>query len=583
MVNLLTGQVTGFMESVSNHIAEMPASEAILFGIASLLIISAIFAFIAKLLKQPLIPAYVIAGLIAGPLCFGLITSSDLIFAFLEIGIVFLLFTAGLEISFRKIREANITRILTVGTIQVASIFAIVYFTRGLFGLSTVQSIYLGIILAFSSTMVDIKLLADKGQLVTLHGRLVLGILLLQDLVAIVAIALLTTGELSIVPVVLTFAKLAMIILIAVLLQSFILDRLFRYAARSTELLFITSLGVLFSFIILSYLSEISIAIGAFIAGVSLANSSFKTELESRISPVKDFFSILFFVALGMQIIFVGLEDHLGLLVFLVVGALMIKPIILFVLLRAGAYQARTSFQTSIILGQLSEFSLILGIIGLSTGALDESLLSTIILATVITMSLTPYLIDKKDDLYKVFRKQTRLLRFLPERRVLEYQHKGAKTVLLIGAHRKGSAIIKELEQDQKRLIVIDHNPELMKIFADKKITCIYGDILSPEIFEKIKIKKLKLVVCTLPGFEENTRVLEKIKNENPNSKVIVTGNRISETLELYKRGADLVITPKIIAGQELVKTIHGGSKTKLKQAKKKHLEYLNDIHNVLY
>ena len=579
----INGYVVGFMSEISNHISELPESEAIIFGVASILLMSAIFAFIARILKQPLIPAYIAAGLIAGPLFLGLITSKGIISAFLEIGIVFLLFIAGLEISIKKIREANLTKILLIGLFQVTAIFLLIYLTRGFFGLTTIQSVYMGIILAFSSTMVDIKLLADNNELVTLHGRLTLGILLLQDLVAIIAIALLTAGELSTIPIILTILKLGLIILIATLLQRFVLDKLFRTAAKSTEQLFITSLGVLFLFIILSYISDISIAIGAFIAGVSLANSQFKTELESRISPVKDFFSILFFVALGMQIFFIGIEEHINLLIFLVLGAIIAKPIILFILFRIGSYQARTSFQTSVTLGQLSEFSLIIGILGVSAGIITESLFSTIILATVITMSLTPYLIGNKDKLYKLFKGPANLLNFLPEKKITEHKAKGDKTVLLIGSHRIGGAIIKELEKDKKKVVVIDHNPEIIKAITDKKISCIYGDIMTPGILDRINIKKLKLVISTMPGYEENLKIIRKIKKYNTRTKVIVTGTRISETLELYKKGADYVITPKVIAGQELSKMIHAGTKTNLKLAKQKHLAYLKDIHNILY
>jgi len=579
----VNGYVVGFMSNISTHISELPESEAIIFGVASILLMSAIFAFIARILKQPLIPAYIAAGLIAGPLFLGLITSQEIISAFLEIGIVFLLFIAGLEISIKKIREANLGKILLIGTVQVAAIILLVYLTKGMFGLTTIQSVYMGIILAFSSTMVDIKLLSDNNELVTLHGRLTLGILLLQDIVAIIAIALLTTGELSTVPVILTIVKLGLIILIAALLQRFVLDKLFRTAAKSTEQLFITSLGVLFLFIILSYISDISIAIGAFIAGVSLANSQFKIELESRISPVKDFFAILFFVALGMQILFTGIEEHISLLIFLVLGALIIKPIILFILFRIGSYQTRTSFQTSVTLGQLSEFSLIIGILGISTGMLTESLFSTVILATVITMSLTPYLIGRKDHLYRVFKGPASLLKFLPEKKIEEHKGEGEKTVLLIGAHRIGCAIIRELDKKEKKLVVVDHNPEIIKAITDKKISCIYGDVMTPGIFDRINIKKLKLVVSTMPGYEENLRIIRQIKKRNMRTKVIVTGTRISETLDLYKKGADYVITPKVIAGQELSKMIHSGSKTNLKSAKAKHLAYLKDIHNILY
>jgi len=292
----------GLVESISH----LQPAEVIILDIAVILIISAVLAFIARVLKQPLIPAYVLTGLIVGPLFLGFVDNVDLITAFSEIGIAFLLFIAGLEISFKKIKEANLAKILFVGITQVTIIFFTVFFLRDFLGLSTLQAGYLGIIIAFGSAMVDIKLLADRGELVTLHGRLVLGILLLEVLIAIIAIIIFTTGGFIVVPILIAFSKLLLIFGIALVLQKFVLNKLFKFAAKSSELLFLSALAVLFFFILLSFLAELSIIIGAFIAGVSLANSPFKTELESRISPLRDFFAILFFVALGMQIVFEG-------------------------------------------------------------------------------------------------------------------------------------------------------------------------------------------------------------------------------------------------------------------------------------
>jgi len=578
----VTGYAIGVMNGISNQISHLPVSESIIFDIALILIVSAILAFVAKILRQPLIPAYVLAGLIIGPVVLGLVRNLDLVYAFSEIGIAFLLFTAGLEISFSKIKEAGLKKIVFIGLLQVGVIFGIVYFLAGFLGLTSLQAGYIGIILAFGSTMVDIKLLADRGELVTLHGRLVLGILLLQDLVAIIAIVIFTTGGFAVTPLAFAFGKLLMILAIAIVLQKFILNKLFRFAARSPELLFLSSLAVLFLFIILAYVSELSIVIGAFIAGVSLANSPFKIELESRISPLRDFFAILFFVALGMQIVFTGIGNRMVLFWALLAGAFIIKPLITLILLRVTGYRSRTSFFTAISLAQLSEFSLIIGAIGVSIGALDISIFSTVILATIITMSVTPYFINFKDKIYQIFKYPVSLLGFLPMKEDLEYENKGRKEILLIGSHRMGGALMEELLEKKDKLIVVDYNPDVINVLKNKKISCIYGDITSPELLDKIDLKKLKLVVSTIPDYEENMHLVKKIKRLAPRVKVVATGSRISETLKLYNAGADYVVTPKIIAGQELGTIIHS-KKFDLKKAKQKHLRHLGDIHKLLY
>ncbi len=579
----LTGRVIEVANGVVHHIGALPASEVIIFDIAVILILSAMFAFIARMLRQPLIPAYVLTGLVLGPLFFGVIKSMDLVSAFSEIGIAFLLFTAGLEISFRKIREANLKKIALIGILQVGIIFGIALLASGFLGLSVLQAAYIGIILAFGSTMVDVKLLADGNELVTLHGRLILGILLLQDLVAIIAIVVFTSGGFAVAPLAIAFLKLGLILLTAVLLQKFILNRLFRFAAQSNEFLFLCALAVLFFFIILAYISDISIVIGAFIAGVSLANSPFKLELESRISPLRDFFAILFFVALGMQIVFTGVGEKLILLSALILGAFLVKPLITLVLLRITGYQPRTSFLTAISLAQLSEFSLIIGMIGVMGGVLDASFFSTIILATIITMSVTPYLIKYKNNLYRFFRYPIRSLGFLPIREILSYQDKGNKEILLIGSHRMGGALMKQLLEKKNKLLVIDYNPEIIGVLMQKKINCVYGDVCSPDMLEKIDLKKLKLVISTIPDYEQTLFLLKKLKEVAPKAKIVVTGSRISETLKLYKAGADYVVTPKILAGQELINILDSRKTGDFKKARNKHLAHLREIHRLLY
>lgn len=579
----ITGRVVEGVSDVVHHIGALPASEAIIFDIAVILILSAMFAFVARLLKQPMIPAYVLVGLVLGPLVLGVVNNMELIRAFSEIGIAFLLFGAGLEISFRKIKEANLKKIAIVGTLQIVCIFGLVMLMSNILGLSSLQAAYIGICLAFGSTMVDIKLLADRNELATLHGRLVLGILLFEDLVAIIAIIVFTSGGFAFAPMSVAFMKLGFILLTALMLQKFGLNRLFRFAARSTEFLFLCSLAVLFSFIVLAYVLHLSIVIGAFIAGVILANSPFKLELESNIVPLRDFFAILFFVALGMQLVFDGVGEKLLLLSFSLVVAFLVKPLVLLVSLRLMGYQPRTSFLTASSLSQLSEFALIIGTIGVTAGVLDISLFSTIALVTIITMSATPYFIKYKDHMYQIFRYPMKGLDFLPVHEVLEYENKKNKEILLVGSHRMGGALMEELLHKKDKLLVIDYNPEVIGVLMKKKISCVYGDVCSPEMLDRIDLKKLKLVVSTIPDYDQTHYLLKKIKKIAPKAKVVVVGGRISETLKLYRAGADYVVTPKILAGSELAGILHNGGFKNMKAAKEKHLKHLREIHRLLY
>ncbi len=564
---------------ISEFIANIPAEQALIFDIAFILIISAVLAFIARIFRQPLIPAYVIAGLIIGPLVLGLVQNTEVIKTFSEMGIAFLLFAAGLEISFKKIKEVGIGKIILIGFFQVAVVFFLTLLFREILALSLIQAIYIGIILAFGSTMVVIKLLDDKEELVTMHGRLVLGILLLQDLIAILAIVVFMSGDgFSLSPILIAMTGLVGILAFAFLLQRFVLNRLFRFAATSTEMLLLSALGVLFLFIVLTFAMKLSIVIGAFIAGVSLANSPFKLELESRITPLRDFFAILFFVALGMQIIFSGISWTL--FIFLLGGAWIVKPIVTFFLLRVGGYRPKTSFMSAVSLAQLSEFSLIIGMLGLGLGVLTSGIFSTIVLSTIITMGLTTYIIDYKSILYRIFKRPLSLFKFLPMHEKLEYGLLSEKTILLVGCHRMGSILMKNLWKKKDKILVIDYNPEIINALIEKKISCIYGEIGSPEILEKVDLSKVKLVLSTVPNAEDNRFLLRTVREKNPKAKVVLTASRIDDALDLYDLGADYVILPKVLAGEDLLKMLHKGD---LSRERGRHIKELKKIHRILY
>jgi len=216
-------------------------------------------------------------------------------------------------------------------------------------------------------------------------------------------------------------------------------------------------------------------------------------------------------------------------------------------------------------------------------GVLDASFFSTVILATVITMSITPYLIKYKGGLYRFFRYPIRSLGFLPMMEILEYQDKRDKKILLVGSHRMGGALMEELLAKKNDLLVIDYNPEVIGVLMRKKVSCVYGDVCSPEMLDKINLKKLKLVISTIPDYEQTIFLLRKIKKVAPKAKIVVTGSRISETLKLYRAGADYVVTPKILAGTEVGNILHNYTPADLKKAKKKHLKHLKEIHRLLY
>jgi len=559
----------------------IPENFLIVFEIGIMLIIAAVLAFIVKLFKQPLIPAYILTGILIGPLLFGLIENQELVLSLSEIGVAFLIFSAGLEINFKKLKQVG--KAATFGGIlQIAGLFALAFFIAVWLGLIGKAPIYVGLVVAFSSTMVVIKLLYNQKELNSLHGRIIIGILLIQDIVAIAALAILTT-DFTLVSMGISLGKALIFAIIAILLSKAI-NPVFKKAARFPELLLLTAISFLFLFAIGSVMASLSIVIGAFFAGVALANSDYKVEIEGKISPLRDFFAIIFFVALGMQLQLIS-KQFVILLIALLLLVIIIKPLLLMFLIRIFGYKKRTSFLTGNALAQTSEFSLVIVTLGYTLGHISVGLFSTLILLTIITMSLTTYFIGYERKLFNWFSWPLNIFHKVKSKEEeLEYIKKDGNRAIIFGCHRMGSLFLKEFKESKKEFVVVDYNPEIIRALINKKIPCIYGDFVNKEVLDKINVKDSKMIISTIPDIEDNLLLIKKTRELNPKVSIIVVANRISEALELYNAGASYVIVPQVIGAQKAFETIKKITKKgSLKSLKQEHISYLKSIHRILY
>jgi len=567
---------------IETLLTAIPENFLIVFEIGIMIIIAAILAFIIRLFKQPLIPAYILTGILIGPLVFGLIENQELIISLSEIGIAFLIFTAGLEINFKKLKQVGKAAAIG-GTLQIAILFTIAFFLSTYLGYLGKAPIYIGLVVAFSSTMVVVKLLFDRKELSSLHGRIVIGILLIQDIFAIAALAILTT-DLSLNGIIIALAKALGFVIIALLLSKAI-NPVFKKAARSPELLLLVSIALLFLFSIGAVLAELSLVIGAFLAGVALANSDYKVEIEGKIAPLRNFFAVLFFIALGMQLQLIS-RQFLILLFILLLLVVIMKPMIIMFLIRMFGYKKRTSFLTGNSLAQTSEFSLVIVTLGFGLGHIGGGLFSTLILLTIITMSLTTYFIGYERHLFSWFSWPLNLFnKIKTKQEELEYFEGEDKKIVLFGCHRMGSLLLKEFEEEKKSVVVVDYNPEIIRSLINKKIPCIYGDFVNREVLDRLDIKNAEMVVSTIPDLEDNLLLIKKTRELSPKVPIFATVSRIDDAFELYEAGADYVILPEVIGGQkasEIIRKIKR-NKSSLKDLKKEQLSYLREIHRILY
>jgi len=546
--------IINFLGEVAQSIVYSLTHEAnIFYDIGLIIIVATFFAFFARLKKQPLIPAYVLAGILLGPIM-GLITNTDTIKILSEIGIAFLLFIVGLELDIRKLKDVGPVSFIG-GTIQVFTIFTVGILLGVGLGYRNLHAIYIGLIIAFSSTMVVIKLLSDKKELDTLHGRIIVGILLTQDFFAIIAISILSSlNDFSIMKLTFSLLRGVGAVGFAILCSRLIYPKLFKFAAKSQEFLFMISISICFIFSLIIHWIGFSIAIGAFVAGITLASLPYNLQIIGKVNSLKDFFSTLFFVSLGMNFVLGSILKLIGPLIVLTILVLLIKTFMIFYTCLFFNYKNRTSFLTSISLAQISEFSLIIAGLGFTLGHITNEILTLTILLALTTIILTSYLIKYDTNIYFKLRFPLQIFdQYTEHRSELEYvPDKSKHQVVILGYNRLGYSIVHKLSSMKKRILVVDYNPELIKKLIKIKVPCIYGDIGDTEILDRLNLAKTEMIISTIPDFRDNSLLLRKTREVNEKALVFVTADQIEEALNLYERGADYVILPHFLGGDHV-------------------------------
>ncbi|UCD21189.1 MAG: cation:proton antiporter [archaeon] len=573
--------VANAVGSLQGAIGPIAESQTLLFSITIIVVVAAIFAFISKALKQELIPAYILAGVIIGPLVLGLVSSIGLISSLAEMGIAFLLFTAGLEISASKIKKQAMPSVF--GSVFEMIIIGIITFLIAVaLKFQSAEAIYLAIMLAFSSTVLVVKVLSDRRELNTVHGRISVGILLVQDVAAVIVLLLLNRS-LAFSTIFVAILQFVLLVLIALFLNKTILKPLFRFASSSYELLFLATLAFVFIFAILAHAFNISIVIGAFIAGLALSNLPYKFEIESKIKPLRDFFTIIFFVSLGMWLTALNMNKiWLPFIIFLAV-ILFVKPLVIAIAIRLTRYKPRTSLKIGFGLAQISEFSLIIALIAIGTNLITPTTFNLVILLAIVSMAVTHYLSGANTFFFRSYKNFLHLFRKVPTHKEIEPYQPQKKTILLLGCHRMGTIFLKGLKKHHHKILAIDHDPDIIKALIKQKISCIYGDVISNEILEILPFPELKVAISTIPSVDDNIFLIKKLKRKNKNIFVVVTTERIHDASRLYDMGADYVIVPAVVSGENTLDMILKMSKRQFGKYKKDHMKYLKELHRYLY
>jgi CPA2 family monovalent cation:H+ antiporter-2 len=555
------------------------AESLLIIDMALLITVATVFAYFARLLRQPFIVAYVLAGIIIGPLGFGLITNIEEMNVLAEIGIAFLLFAIGLEIDFRKLRSVGTAAIIG-GTIQVGLTFVLGFVLSLMFSFGLIVSVYMGLLVSFSSTMVVAKILVDRMQINTLHGRIMLGILILQDLIVIAVLPIL--ADMSIMLSWEMFAPMLVkglgLFSIAIVLNRFVFRKVLDYAAKNHELLFLTAVAVCFIFIGLAYVLGFSIAIGAFIGGIALAQFPYNLEIFGEMHSLRDFFSVIFFTSLGMQLSLSVISSMIiPFLIFLVV-IVILKPLILSVTYILLGYGGRNATIIGIGLGQASEFSFIIAAQGLMLGHLDGGTYSLIISLVVLSMVITPYTMRFRHEIHSFF--SDRKIR-LPESlstpthvsKIEKKPKKGIRNhVVVFGCDVMGNKVIDYLKSKRARFMVIEQNPEIIRKLSKEGVYTMYGDAFNEDMLKETGLYKAKLAVITIPNVEVSGFIVGKAKRFNPSIKIYARAHSEDDANALYRAGADFVVVPDFVSGGTLVRKLDHFISSKKNRTMLRHL-----------
>ena len=559
---------------------------AFLVELGIIILIATLLGFVAKLLKQPTILAYIITGLIVGALNILGPESDGLILTFSQLGIAFLLFLVGLHLSSKVLREVGKISVITgVGQVVFTSIVG--YILAILFGFPHLESLYIAIALTFSSTIIIVKMLSDKNDLDTLYGKISVGFLLVQDFIAIGILILLSNINPAMTldrVLFTTFVKVGVLLAITVIFGKYVFPRFFEKIARTQELLLMAGITWLLMLVSVSIFFNLTIEIGAFLAGVSLASVPYSYDLGNKIKPLRDFFLVIFFVVLG-----VGMYDMMMTSMELLYPALLFSvfvlignPIIVMIIMGLMGYKKRTGFLAGLTVAQISEFSFVLMAVGLTLGHVTGATASMVTIVGIITITASTYMIHHGNKLYEKVAGYLSIFERSYLRERYYFRHHKKYDYVLIGHHRMGYSIMKNL--DKEKTLVVDFNPTVIKNLIKKGIPSLYGDLTNSEIIEAIRQFEPKLIISTVPGYEDNMTLIKAFKGSGDDKSVFVTATHVKDALDLYKAGADYVIFPQVLGGEKAAVLIDEFDKkdfTDIQKDRNHHIKELKDFKDV--
>jgi Kef-type K+ transport system membrane component KefB len=502
---------------------------------------------LAVLLRLPLLVGLLIAGVLVGPGVFGLVEATEEVELLGEIGIALLLFVVGLKLDPRLVKRLGPV-VLLAGSIQVTVTTAIGVAIALAFAVDTVGALYLGAAMAFSSTVIVVKLLTDRRELEQLHGRIAVGILIVQDIVVVVLMIGLATIDpesgAGLVEQAGTVLLRGLLLLLLVFVAGrWILPRVTHVLARQGELLVLASVTWAVVLAAIAIALGFSGEVGAFLAGTALASSEYRDAISGRLSTLRDFLLVFFFIDLGVRLELGGLED-LALVAVLSLFVLVGKPLLVAFITTRLRFRARVGVRSALTLAQISEFSLILVALGVGLGHVDGRIVGLVTGVALVTITASTFLSARSRQL--VPRLSPWLERFERPPVRPESPEAGAlpdPTVVVIGLGRLGRTVVSELDERGEDVLGVDFDPRSILGTANE-IPVLYGDAEDPELPHHLPLSRARWVVSTLRELDSHRAMISALRHHGYRGRLAVAVDHEEDVGVVERLGVDLIVRP---------------------------------------
>lgn len=475
---------------------------------------AAILVALGRAVRMPAIVVYLLCGVLLGPVL-GWVEMGDGLGLVSETGITLLLFLVGLELSVSKVRDVGKVALLG-GFLQVAVTVAIGFALSMGLGFGLIEAVFLAMALTFSSTVVVVKLLDEKGEIESLYGRIAVGVLLVQDLVVIVLLTFLagiSGGEAGLdalavgLGLLRAFGGMLVMVAVALIAAKYLLPKPFRWAARSPEILLIWAISWCFLMVLAAHSFGLSHEVGAFLAGMSLAQLPYNENLRMRVHPLMNFFIAVFFVTLGVRIDFGGALDQLGVTAVLAAFVLLGKPLVFLVIIGCMGYGRKTAFLTGVTLAQTSEFSFILAGLAMGKELIGDEVMLVTAMVGVVTIAISSYLINSSHPIFAWLLKQGAFrFRFLDGKpevtdRIVHAGHGLQGHVIVVGMNALGREIVGRLAMKGEEVLAVDTDPVKLEGLPGRALL---GSVDYLSVLQEAGYEKAKLIVSALQIEETN-------------------------------------------------------------------------------